>query len=406
MIAVTNAFQYGSPTVATAVAKTLVVLLEQVPFHRLQTGILNSISDKLLRLKLEANPVIQIAVLQVCSSLISIDHTQSSVSQEIRAVFQDFFKMFLVRSFPNLVSSTSHGTPTATNLIDSNIRYVSIQCLAKLAQLDIGLFMQNVDSSLLKVFEEVLRSEKDTSLCLHLLRLIKGIGTCGPKSKNDVNVKPWILDKLVHFWSSFFIRSTIFDYIERRTEAILQAALCDCLSEVGEVVFSLLPTDRRMLCVTYLLRKSYMEEDTDSRVVVTSQGKTHGILFSVNWVGMYWTFNVVLSPISLFISVRGIGMLVSWPSCYSDSAILVDSAEILLDVLGRDKDSPIHKNVALSGSWALANLVDALARQSKSSSMGSVSKTDYGNIEEVSNLHGDLEFPPHLTLQLAKVAIR
>ena len=99
-------------------------------------------------------------------------------------------------------------------------------------------------------------------------------------------------------------------------------------------------------------------------------------------------------------------MLVSWPSCYSDSAILVDSAEILLDVLGRDQDSPIHKNVALSGSWALANLVDALARQSKSSSMGSVSKTDYGNIEEVSNLHGDLEFPPHLTLQLAKVAIR
>ena len=279
MIAVTNAFQYGSPTVATAVAKTLVVLLEQVPFHRLQTGILNSISDKLLRLKLEANPVIQIAVLQVCSSLISIDHTQSSVSQEIRAVFQDFFKMFLVRSFPHLVSSTSHGTPTATNLIDSNIRYVSIQCLAKLAQLDIGLFMQNVDSSLLKVFEEVLRSEKDTSLCLHLLRLIKGIGTCGPKSKNDVNVKPWILDKLVHFWSSFFIRSTIFDYIERRTEAILQAALCDCLSEVGEVVFSLLPTDRRMLCVTYLLRKSYMEEDSDSRVVVTSQGKTHGIPF-------------------------------------------------------------------------------------------------------------------------------
>ena len=82
------------------------------------------------------------------------------------------------------------------------------------------------------------------------------------------------LDKLVNFWSSFFIRSTIFDYIERRTEAILQAALCDCLSEVGEVVFSLLPTDRRMLCVTYLLRKSYMEEDTDSRVVVTSQGKT------------------------------------------------------------------------------------------------------------------------------------
>ena len=270
-MAVTNIFQYGSPTVATAVAKTLVILLEQVPFHRLQGGILNSIADKLLRLNLDANPVIQIAVLQVCSSLIAIDKSQH-ISHEIRTVFQDFFKMFLVRSFPNLVSSVANSASISLNHIDSNIRYVSIQCLGKLAQLDISLFMKNVDAALLQVFEEVLKSEKDTSLCLHLLRLIKGIGTCGPKSQTDASAEPWILDKMVHFWSSFFIRSIVFDYIERRGEAILQAALCDCLSEVGELVFSLLPTDRRMLCVTYLLRKSYIEEGAQNRIVTTSQG--------------------------------------------------------------------------------------------------------------------------------------
>ena len=99
-------------------------------------------------------------------------------------------------------------------------------------------------------------------------------------------------------------------------------------------------------------------------------------------------------------------MLVSWPSCYSDSAILMDSAEILLDVLGREKDSNIHKNVALSGSWALANLVDALARVSKSFDVGTASKNDHGGFEEIPSLNGDLEFPPHLILQLAKVAIR
>ena len=108
-------------------------------------------------------------------------------------------------------------------------------------------------------------------------------------------------------------------------------------------------------------------------------------------------------------------MLVSWPACYSDSAILIDSAEILLDVLGRDKDSNTHKNVALSGTWALANLVDALAKQSKTgsslvgidtSSARNDDAMDVGNVEEMLSLNGDLEFPPHLTLQLAKVAIR
>ena len=99
-------------------------------------------------------------------------------------------------------------------------------------------------------------------------------------------------------------------------------------------------------------------------------------------------------------------MLVSWPSCYSDSAILMDSTEILLDVLGREKDYNIHKNVALSGSWALANLVDALARQSKSTGTVSSSKVEHGNFEDMPNFNGDLEFPPHLTLQLANVAIR
>ena len=103
-------------------------------------------------------------------------------------------------------------------------------------------------------------------------------------------------------------------------------------------------------------------------------------------------------------------MLVSWQTCYSDEyiAILNDSTEILLNVMGREKDSNIHKNVALSGSWALANLVDALA---KNGNGGSSSITDF-QLEHQLLDHGDerasfnCDFPPHLILQLAKVAIR
>ena len=269
-MATTNSFHYGSPTVATSVGKTLVMLLEQVPFHRLESGILHSIADKLLRLNLDANPVIQIAVLQVCSALIAIDKSKP-VSSEIKNVFQDFFEMFSVRAFPK--SGSLKDNEITRHALDNNIRYVSIQCLGKLAQLDISLFMQNVDSAILKNIEEVFKTEKDTSLCLHFLRLVKVIGTCGPKCKSDTSeTTSWVSEKMVHFWSSFFIRPVMFDYIERRGEDILQAALCDCLSEVGELVFSRLPSDRRMLCVTYLLRKCYLEEGADSRAITTSQG--------------------------------------------------------------------------------------------------------------------------------------
>ena len=74
--------------------------------------------------------------------------------------------------------------------------------------------------------------------------------------------------------------------------------------------------------------------------------------------------------------IRAIGRMMLWPSCYSDSAFVTDSAEILLDVLKKDigrgggsSSSSSHnftqKSVALSGTWTLANLAGVLAMQVK-----------------------------------------
>ena len=67
---------------------------------RLQSGVLASICDRLLRLKPDANPVIQIAVLQVATALLGI--VDGKANSEIKDVYRHFFDMFTVRLFPGV----------------------------------------------------------------------------------------------------------------------------------------------------------------------------------------------------------------------------------------------------------------------------------------------------------------
>ena len=70
---------------------------------RLQSGVLASICDRLLRLKPDANPVIQIAVLQVATALLGI--VDGKANSEIKDVYRHFFDMFTVRLFPGLYAN-------------------------------------------------------------------------------------------------------------------------------------------------------------------------------------------------------------------------------------------------------------------------------------------------------------
>ena len=89
------------------------------------------------------------------------------------------------------------------------------------------------------------------------------------------------------FWLEI-LRPGFFNLLEMRDSGIVRAAFCDCLSEIGDDVIGRIPTEKRNLCVTYLLRQC---RDDDHRVIASA--------------------------------FRGIGMIVTLPACQSDNAFLV-----------------------------------------------------------------------------------
>ena len=141
------------------------------------------------------------------------------------------------------------------------------------------------------------------------------------------------------------------DSVEARDCPVLKAALCNCVAEISGSVFCNLPTDRRMLAVTFMLR---LCRDTDHRTVTAS--------------------------------IRGLGMLVSLPTLQNDMGFLTDSAEIMLEIYHRGGGKQAHQSVITSCTWALANLSDSLAKHHLQ-----------GEIDDV--------FPPYLVLDLMRIAI-
>ena len=73
---------------------------------------------------------------------------------------------------------------------------------------------------------------------------------------------------MIKFWKEV-VKPSVFEHVERREQAILRAALCDCLTEIGEAVFSMLPQDRRLLCQVII--PAFLELNITYMCPVTSQ---------------------------------------------------------------------------------------------------------------------------------------
>lgn len=326
------ALRGGQPSHVSHTSRALIVLFEHLPFHRLESGLLNEVFQRLMKPSTagpHSNPVILIAVLQVFAVIVSM----SPPHAEVKSQFNCLFEWFLGLAFPK--ADFKGG-------VDNNIRYVSIQNLGLTAILDTNQFLTRIPM-LQPLLEEAIREEKDQSVVIHVLRLLKTIGKCG----NSLDGCDGETSKrLLHFWLAV-LKPTLINSVEARECPVLKAALCNCVAEIGGT-FSALPTDRRMLAVTLLLR---LCRDPDHRTVTAA--------------------------------TRGIGMLVANESLQNDVTFLTDSAEIMLEIF---QESQMHQSVITSCTWALANLSDSLAKHHLQ--------------QEVDDF-----FPPHLVLELMKVAI-
>ena len=133
---------------------------------------------------------------------------------------------------------------------------MSIQNLGLLVSLDTEQFMIKINN-IQPELERCLKTDKDNSVVIHVLRLIKTFGKCCHSYIEDNPGQSESERRLLHFWLNI-LKPSLLDSIEARNCPVLKAALCNCIAEVGGTIFCALPTDRRMLAVTLMVSSSYV----------------------------------------------------------------------------------------------------------------------------------------------------
>ena len=245
------ALHEGQPSQVSHASRALVVAFEQLPFHRLENGLLTEVLSKLLQpasADPHSNPVILIAVLQVFAVIASITPSHP----EVKSQFESLFEWFSSLAFPST---------EIKSIVDNNVRYVSIQNLGLTATLDPVTFLRRIPG-LQPLMEDAIRFEKDQSVVIHVLRLLKTIA----KSGNSLSTDPESEKRLLHFWLGI-LRPALIDSVEARGCAVLKAALCNAVAEVNGSIFCNFPADRRMLAITFMLR---LCRDGDHRTITAA----------------------------------------------------------------------------------------------------------------------------------------
>jgi len=314
-----------------ALLKLFSVLGENCSYSRLFPGLLSKIVNSLMELaERERNPVIQVAVLSV---FVSLGHGVNV--PELRDVSRIMFGFIHPRSLPVPQSQVA----------DNNVRYMALQALSVLTQLDIQMFLKNAGE--IKKLIDISLKDADPSIVLHTFRFIK----CFTKYLTEAvlqNKDPEsrLRTSTVSFWIDF-LKQGNFQLLDQHTNANIRSAFSDCLAEIGPEIFTELPEPKRIVCITYVLGqcKNALEmTETNSDLILQDRAALSSCL-------------------------RTLGIFVTFPIYLTDTAFHTDVADAVLPHLPiRNKDKkgpkpspdPGAKTVRVSASWALANLSDIL----------------------------------------------
>jgi len=322
------------PTEVVALLKLVAALAENCAYPRLGPGLLEQVILACLAVaREERNPVIQVACLSVFASLCL--HCTSEPA--VVASGGEVFGFMVARAKPDL----------STTAPDNNVRYMALQALAALTAVDLQIFLRQaaevkrlIDSSLL---------DPDPSIVLHVFRFIKAFarsltalvegelrsaGTEMPRNRNMA----------VSFWVDF-LKPSNFALLDRHPNANIKSAFCDCLAEMGGLLFAELPEAKKVVAITYALGQCSAEVDLQAAPERLIQDRA-----------------------ALSSCLRTLGIFVMFPAYLTDAAFHIDVADAVLPHLPREGEArrtapdPNHRAVRVSASWALANLTDTLVQ--------------------------------------------
>ena len=325
------------PTELVALLKLVSLLAEHCPYSKLEASLLDTVITACLDLaQAERNPVIQVAILSVFSSLCQHKASEAALVRSVGVMFG----FMVARARPDKVSLYP----------DNNVRYMALQALAGLTNLDINTFIKNAPE--VKKLIDISLQDTDASVVLHAFRFIKNfaknltilVETESKQSETDSKVS----NLAIAFWVDF-LKQPNFQLLDKFPNANIKSAFCDCLAEMGGHIYSELPQPKKLVCVSYILSQCALQED--------SQG------LSLD--------RQIQDRAALSSSLRTLGIMVMFPTYLTDTAFHVDVADAVLPHLPTSKPQaksdtkaldPSNKAVKISASWALANLTDTLVQ--------------------------------------------
>ena len=162
------------------------------------------------------------------------------------------FSMMIARAKPDKVSLYP----------DNNVRYMALQALAGLTNLDINTFIKNAPD--VKKLIDISLQDSDSSVVLHTFRFIKNFAK-NLTSLVEIELKMNESDSKVcnlatAFWVDFLKQSN-FELLDKYPNANIKSAFCDCLAEMGGYLYSELPQPKKIVCVSYILSQCGEHQD-------------------------------------------------------------------------------------------------------------------------------------------------
>jgi len=314
-----------------AILKLFCALCENCTYSRLSPGLVETMVEALMTLsETQRNPVIQVATLSVFVSL-----GEGPSLENMKPVTKDLFCFILPRCFP----------VPQNQVADNNVRYMALQGLSVLTQIDIMLFVRKATE--VKRLIDTGLVDTDPSVVLHTFRFIKNFAKYLTVEVTKPSESASRLRNLtVAFWVDF-LKPANFEMLERLTNPNIRSAFADCLAEIGPELYTELPDKKRIVCITYILGqcKNLLDsEETNPEIILQDRA-------------------------ALSASLRALGIFIMFPCYLTDTTFHMDVTEALLPNLPLVKDKktksnpdPGSKTVRVSGSWALANLTDILVQ--------------------------------------------